>query len=831
MDTHGEGILDIRSLVSDSLDKLNLLMNQKSFKFHVEQCQSLCTYILDRLSPYIEKNEQYLGGDFWSEHVQKAWKEIYRAMKEAETYLNHCSTDSSRIKCFILANKEMSELYLEQFGLKFHDYWHLLMACNQTAAKAWPFEHRNKIGVSLFMERKLLELIRIECKIESANGIPTWLQIPAKDLIKKKIIGEGAFGQVYEGSWLGHKVAIKDIPIDARDLFGTETAVLCKLQSPFIVQLIGTCVEGNHCYIVMELVSSSLDKLLTNSGGRAPLALPVAVDMMLQISRGMEYLHSHGIMHMDLKASNVLIQPSAVPEFRKQSYGRVKLCDFGMASLRLSSFRCEDPKGTCYWRAPEAFPLPIEELVQEIDTLKEYTHKADVYSFAMTCYEILTGKQPFLGVHPKNLYRMIVRGERPILQRTQCPAVLADFIVKCWETDPKSRPCFAQISTFMRNMKLFILRSNDTSDWLAKSDGYLYPPEPEVFSELVMAKKEEFDESPEDEKLRSITRVLHIIPPEIKRRYNIIEVAGAMLSENSDVGKDQPTLVFPNIRGPFNLDDIFQSGMEVLGKGSFGTTYKANLHSLVVKRSSQYTTYVGDKGYFEQCLQAIGRLKHTNLVSLEACYTSKETKFLIYKYHPKGSLYSLLHSETVPKFEGDVLKIAVDVALGLAFVHKSGMVHGNVKSSNVLLDDNGGACLADSCLAGLVKNSSVAKKSWGYMAPEQYNSGKGSEKTDVYSFGVLLIELVTLKNPSSLHLPTWILSIKEANLTTKEFHVRPTRISGEMLKVAMRCTSPHVDTRPMMRKVVEMLVNLEKCYWWCPNDKRMDYLCTRISFC
>ncbi|GLJ47112.1 hypothetical protein SUGI_0994800 [Cryptomeria japonica] len=124
---------------------------------------------------------------------------------------------------------------------------------------------KHKIGVLLFMERKLIEAIRNECKIESANGIPSWLQLPAKDLIEKRTIGEGSFGTVYEGSWLGHRVAIKDIHIDARDLFDMETAVLAKLESPFIVQLIGTCIEESHCYIVMKLVSSNLDKLLTHS--------------------------------------------------------------------------------------------------------------------------------------------------------------------------------------------------------------------------------------------------------------------------------------------------------------------------------------------------------------------------------------------------------------------------------------------------------------------------------------------------------------------------------------------------------------------------------------
>ncbi|GLJ47119.1 hypothetical protein SUGI_0994880 [Cryptomeria japonica] len=187
MDTHGEDILGIHRRVMGSLDKLHLLKNGKSFKFHVQQCQNLCNYILDKLSPYIDKNEEYLVGNVWTESVQKAWKEIYRALKEAETYLNHCSTDTSFIECFIMSNTgeafalhmhdlawsllcldltllcpidawndrinlkkfrkrisvffaEMFVLHLEQFGFKFQDYWHLLMACNQTAAKAWSFK-------------------------------------------------------------------------------------------------------------------------------------------------------------------------------------------------------------------------------------------------------------------------------------------------------------------------------------------------------------------------------------------------------------------------------------------------------------------------------------------------------------------------------------------------------------------------------------------------------------------------------------------------------------------------------------------------------------------
>ncbi|GLJ05198.1 hypothetical protein SUGI_0013460 [Cryptomeria japonica] len=331
-------------------------------------------------------------------------------------------------------------------------------------------EDESKAGISKFVEAKLQASIRNEPAIIGGRVSP-WLQIDIKDLIiSHKLIGEGSGAVVYEGSWLGVKVALKIFQINNYTMdeeMQAEVAVHAKLYNPFIVQLIGVCVTKTCCYHVMELVSSSLDSILKRRLERneLPLPLPVAVDTMLQISRGMEYLHSQKIMHMDLKAANVLIQPSSVPEFRYQGYGRIKLCDFGHASLRLYSFRCSDwAKGTSYWRAPEVFEYPQEGLEIEAEPLKEYTYKADVYSFAMTCYEILTGKQPFEGVLPKHVFRKIVQGERPSLP-SSCPLILADYIRKCWDTDPRRRPCFAQVSNFLRYIKLLIMRTSDSYDW------------------------------------------------------------------------------------------------------------------------------------------------------------------------------------------------------------------------------------------------------------------------------------------------------------------------------------------------------------------------------
>lgn len=135
--------------------------------------------------------------------------------------------------------------------------------------------------------------------------------------------------------------------------------------------------------------------------------------------------------------------------------------------------------------------------------------------------------------------------------------------------------------------------------------------------------------------------------------------AQAMLAEKSNAQKDHVTLVFLNMMDSFDIDDLLRSEEEALGKGRFGTTYRADLahFSLVVKRLSE--AYVGNVRYFEGCFQAIGRLKHTNLVSLQGYRISNEEKLLIYNYYPNGSLYSHLHSmcTSLQLFNGKILCI------------------------------------------------------------------------------------------------------------------------------------------------------------------------------
>ncbi|KAJ8537929.1 hypothetical protein K7X08_014469 [Anisodus acutangulus] len=281
----------------------------------------------------------------------------------------------------------------------------------------------------------------------------------------------------------------------------------------------------------------------------------------------------------------------------------------------------------------------------------------------------------------------------------------------------------------------------------------------------------------------------------------------------------------------FDLEDLLSASADFLGKGSYGSAYRVALDEVtmvVVKRLREVRVV---KKEFEQHMDIVGRIRrHPNIVSLLACYYSKDDKLLVYEYKPAGNLSSALHGNggkgRTPLDWDTRLKVSLGAAKGIAHIHSVGGVkftHGNIKSSNILLTKDLYVCISDFGLSPLMNYTSIKYKGAGYRAPEVIETQKGTQKSDVYSFGVLLLELLTGKSPLPLpghddivDLPRWVRAIVKEEWTAEVFDVQLMKYKNieeemvHMLQIALSCVTKVSDMRPSMDEVIKMIEEIKQ---------------------
>ncbi|MCO5549064.1 hypothetical protein L7F22_002530 [Adiantum nelumboides] len=325
---------------------------------------------------------------------------------------------------------------------------------------------------------------------------------------------------------------------------------------------------------------------------------------------------------------------------------------------------------------------------------------------------------------------------------------------------------------------------------------------------------------------------------------------------------DQGDLVALDNEVNFDLDELLKASAYVLGKSGVGIVYKVILSdelTVAVRR-------LGDSGAhrlreFQAEVEAIGRVRHPNIVRLRAYYWAVDEKLLVYNYIPNGSLASALNAngQSVTNSEplrwAARLKIAKGAARGLAFLHEQGpsrkFAHGDIKPSNILLDGEMEPYIADYGLnrllsivgsgvptsaqvgkvsvssrsstgSGMSMGAGVSPEDVRYQAPETalLKGSKPTQKGDVFSLGMVMLQLLTgklqvLSPASEVELSQWI----EAALQGKEPLLRildPVLVDEmhraddmlTLLKIALACIAPQPDQRPSMRLVYDSLTHI-----------------------
>ncbi|KAK6121850.1 hypothetical protein DH2020_044404 [Rehmannia glutinosa] len=296
-----------------------------------------------------------------------------------------------------------------------------------------------------------------------------------------------------------------------------------------------------------------------------------------------------------------------------------------------------------------------------------------------------------------------------------------------------------------------------------------------------------------------------------------------MVSENQD--KNTRLAFFEGCSLAFDLEDLLRASAEVLGKGTFGTTYKAALEDATTVAVKRLREVVVGRKEFEQQMEIVGNIRHENVAPLRAYYYSKDEKLMVYDYYSRGSVSALLHAKRgekrIPLDWETRLKIAIGAARGVAHIHtQSGgkLIHGNIKSSNIFLNSHQHACLSDLGLAALTNPiAPPVMRIPGYRAPEVTDTRKVSQPSDVYSFGVVLLELLTGKSPVAsggeevVHLVRWVHSVVREEWTGEVFDVELLRYPNieeemvAMLQIGMSCVARVPAQRPKIGDVVRLL--------------------------
>ncbi|TKY65094.1 LRR receptor serine/threonine-protein kinase RPK2 [Spatholobus suberectus] len=296
--------------------------------------------------------------------------------------------------------------------------------------------------------------------------------------------------------------------------------------------------------------------------------------------------------------------------------------------------------------------------------------------------------------------------------------------------------------------------------------------------------------------------------------------------------------VFTDIGVPLTFENVVRAtgnfnASNCIGNGGFGATYKAEISSgnLVAIKRLAVGRFQGVQQFHAE-IKTLGRLRHPNLVTLIGYHASETEMFLIYNYLPGGNLEKFIQERSTRAADWRILhKIALDIARALAYLHDQcvpRVLHRDVKPSNILLDDDCNAYLSDFGLARLLGTSEThattgVAGTFGYVAPEYAMTCRVSDKADVYSYGVVLLELLSDKkalDPSfssygnGFNIVAWACMLLRQG-QAKEFFAAGLWDAGpaddlvEVLHLAVVCTVDSLSTRPSMKHVVRQLKQLQ----------------------
>nr|XP_043629871.1 probable serine/threonine-protein kinase PBL9 [Erigeron canadensis] len=667
------------------------------------------------------------------------------------------------------------------------------------------------------------------------------------------VIGQGGFGKVYKGNIITNGSSSVVAAIKRLDTmssqgaaeFWAEVEILSKLRHCNLVSLIGYCNHRNEKILVYEYMSNgTLEDHLYKLGN--PLSWLQRLKICIGAGRGLHYLHTgtgieSGVIHRDIKSSNILLHESWT----------AKIADFGLSKIgptnQPKTYVNTLIKGTFGYLDPDYYATG------------KLTRKSDVYAFGVVMLELLCRRRALdrsLDEEQMNLARWVLESikERNLkhivdydIRGEIAPKCLKEFVQiaeRCLHTNTKQRLTMAQVLFSLENVLIVQKKYNNS----------LQPVGRTLLARMVNMLP--FTPTSEDSDIQRSSLTPQDgskISTDKKGKNEGVWYFGAtedsfLDTEDSFLDtKDTLLDTLPSLK-IFDFDDLRSSTRNfspdlVFGEGGFGKLFLARLeqntfipskHGIEVLVAVKKFNQVRGHARWQAELSFLGRLAHPNIITLIGHSSNEYECLLVYEYMPNKSFDCFLNTDASdiaePLSWKIRLRIMIGVARGLVYLHSSkiDIIYRHLKSSTVLLDKDFNAKLVDFTLAksspkeGETHISTRVMGTYGYADPAYVATGHLTVKSDIFSFGVVLLEALTglrvfdeKRETYKHYLVDWAIPILgRASKLKKIMDPRlkqnyPVEGASKCGTLALRCLSNDPINRPSSEEVLE---NLEQIY-------------------
>ncbi|KAF7075398.1 hypothetical protein CFC21_080179 [Triticum aestivum] len=586
------------------------------------------------------------------------------------------------------------------------------------------------------------------------------------------IIGNGGFGEVYKGVIQdGRIVAVKRFMCNVEENFAKELKVHCEINHKNVVRLIGYCAEENALMIVSEYISKgNLSDILHHEC--IPITLDTRLRIAVECSEALCYMHSQmytQVIHGDIKPANIRLDDNF----------NAKISNFGISRLvnTGSTLFTDHVIGSIGYMDP---------LFARSGRL---TSKSDVYSFGIVLVELITKKKA-----------AIRNGETGIVECfTQALATGKRKVRQLFDVEISSQ----------NNMKVL--------EGVAKLAGQCL--------------RMEMDQRPD---MRDVAeRLLALRKTQVQGKQTLTTFPWAWRSKPAAQNNLQssspvmPQSLPSNLCRHFSLKELKSTTRDfdeshVVGQAGSGWVYYGVIDGGATKVVIKRGTVGQDVSKFLTKIAMIAKLRHLHLVSLVGYCKVENVVMLIYDYMAGGTLRENLYANNTKKrllTWSQCLGVCIGAARALRYLHECSIIPFVVSTTNILLDER---------LVGKVSSAVSLQQDntvtiywrYGFIDPEFYRTGELTEKSNVYSFGVVLFEVLCARAAWDRSLPRRQAHLVQCALNCQKKGILDLIVDPylegkispwcfkKFVEIAEKCVSDRGIDRPTMQEVLE---NLELC--------------------